>query len=247
MKVNITIPVLDEEAQVASSVRELVQFLAMRCRFESEVVIADNGSTDATWDVAGALAKEHPSVRRVRLSEKGRGRAVKKVWAESDCEVLTYMDVDLATELSAFPPLVESIISGGFDLAVGSRLLKPRLTTRGLKREFISRSYNRLIKLLFDPGFSDAQCGFKAISRRAARALIPLVESDGWFMDTELLLLAERLGYRIFDCPVRWVDDPGSRVALWATALSDVKGLLRLRRKFAQERLVRQTQELHQR
>lgn len=186
------------------------------------------------------------SACRKAFRGKGRGRAVKKVWSESDCDILTYMDVDLATELSALPPLVEAILSGGFDLAVGSRLLKPRLTTRGLRRELISRFYNRLIRLFFNPSFSDAQCGFKAVSREAARTLLPLVEDDGWFMDTELLLLADRFGYRIFDCPVRWVEGRDSRVAVWETALLDLKGLLRLRRKFARNRLVHRPQQPQQ-
>ena len=246
MKVNVTIPCLNEEAQLASSVHTLLDFLGARCRFRHEIVIADNGSTDKTWEIAGTLCAQHVDVRRTHVDQKGRGRAVKKVWFESDCDVLTYMDVDLATDLSAFPPMVEAIVSGGFDLAVGSRVLKSGLTTRGLKREFISRAYNWLIRLLFRPSFSDAQCGFKAIGRDAARAVLPMVEDDGWFMDTELLLLADRLGYRIFDCPVRWVDDPDSRVALWKTALLDLKGLLRLRRKFAQRRPVHQFQQLHQ-
>ena len=246
MKVNITIPVLDEERELSSSVRRLLEFAAGHCRFESEVVIAENGSTDRTWEIAGALCLAYPGVRRVRLGEKGRGRAVKKAWSESDCDVLSYMDVDLATELWAFPPLVEAIISGGYDLAVGSRLLKPRLTTRGIKREFTSRLYNRLIRLFFSPSFSDAQCGFKAVSRKAARGLLPLVEDGGWFMDTELLLLADRLGYRVFDCPVRWVNDLDSRVAVCQTALLDLKGLFRLRRKFGRNRVVKETQELRQ-
>src|SRR5216117_1992350 len=102
-----------------------------------------------------------------------------------------------------------------------------------MKREFISRSYNALVKGVFGTKFSDAQCGFKAITRRAAAQLLPLVEDNDWFMDTELLVIAEKLGYRIFDLPVRWVEDPDSRVKIWRTALDDVKGLLRLRKNFA--------------
>ncbi len=247
MKVNITLPVLNEEAQLESSVHCLLGFLAGHCQLDSEIVVADNGSTDRTWEIAGLLCLENPAVHRVRLDQRGRGRAIKRVWCESDCGVLTYMDVDLSADLSAFPVLIEAIRSGGYNLAVGSRLLQPQLTTRSFKREFISRSYNYLIKLLFRPGFSDAQCGFKAIGREAARALLPLVRDDGWFMDTELLLTAERLGYRIFDCPVRWVDDSDSRVVLWATAWSDLKGLVRLRRTLARHAPLHRARQLAQR
>jgi len=169
----------------------------------------------------------------MHLEEKGRGQAVKKTWTESAAHVLSYMDVDLSTHLSAFPPLIEALMSGAFDVATGSRLLKPSLTTRGLKREAVSRCYNLLIKALFHTKFSDAQCGFKAITRKAAQELLPLVEDNGWFMDTELLILAEKLGYRIFDLPVRWVEDSDSRVKIWRTALGDLQGMARVHRNFA--------------
>jgi hypothetical protein len=99
----------------------------------------------------------------------------------------------------------------------------------------ISRSYNRLIKFLFRASFSDAQCGFKALSRRAAESLLPLVKDECWFFDTELLLRAERNRLRIHDLPVRWVDDPDSRVNVVKTSVDDIKGLLRLRRDFNKE------------
>ncbi|HEY6180969.1 MAG TPA: hypothetical protein VIW67_01925, partial [Terriglobales bacterium] len=93
--------------------------------------------------------------------------------------------------------------------------------------------YNLLVKLIFQTKFSDAQCGFKAMTRNAATKLLPLVESDGWFADTELLVLAERMGYRIFDLPVRWVDDPDSSVRIWRTILEDLRGVWRLRKRLA--------------
>jgi len=231
--VNITIPVFNEETRLQRSIPKLHSFLSEHCRFEFEIVIADNASTDRTLEIACSFSEAHPTVRAVHLDQKGRGRALKNVWCETQAEVLSYMDVDLSTDLYAFPPLIEGLVSGGFDVAIGSRLLKPSLTTRGFKREIISRGYNRLIKLLFHTQFSDAQCGFKAITRPAASGLLPLVEDNEWFMDTELLVLAERLGYRIFDLPVRWVDDSDSRVKIWRTASGDLRGLARVKRNFA--------------
>jgi glycosyltransferase involved in cell wall biosynthesis len=231
--VNVTIPVFNEETRLAASIPRLRRFLTECCRFQFEIVIADNASTDGTREIARCLSRAHEGVRVVHLDEKGRGRAVKKVWNESAGDILSYMDVDLSTDLNAFPPLIESLISGGFDMATGSRLLKPSLTTRGFKREMISRCYNILVKALFHTQFSDAQCGFKAVTRKAAEELLPLVEDTGWFMDTELLVLAEKLGWRIFDLPVRWTDDSDSRVKIWSTAIADIEGLIRLRRNFA--------------
>ncbi|MBI1178880.1 glycosyltransferase [bacterium] len=237
MLINVTIPVFNEEARLVRSLPRLHCFLTEHCRFKFEIVIADNASTDGTPRIASELCEKYTQVSVVRLELKGRGRAVKRVWTESAADILSYMDVDLATDLSAFPPLVESLAGGGFDLAIGSRLLKPSLTKRRLKRELISRGYVRLIRLMFRTHFSDAQCGFKAITRKAAVELLPFVEDDAWFMDTELLILAEKLGYRIFDFPVRWVDDPDSRVQIWNTALGDIKGLIRLRMSLARGKL----------
>lgn len=231
--VNVTLPVFNEESRLQRSIPKLHAFLSEHCRFRFEIVIADNASTDRTLEIARSFSETHSGLRVVHLDQKGRGRALKRVWSESQADVLSYMDVDLSTDLAAFPPLIESLISGEFDVAVGSRLLKTSLTTRGFKREFISRGYNRLIKLFFHTRFSDAQCGFKAITREAASGLLTLVEDNEWFMDTELLILAERLGYRIFDLPVRWVDDPDSRVKIWKSALEDLRGLTRLKRNFA--------------
>lgn len=233
MLVNVTIPVFNEEVRLAASMPKLHWFLCEHCRFPFEIVIADNASTDRTLEVARSFADTHQTVRVMHLAEKGRGRAVKHSWSASRADILSYMDVDLSTDLAAFPPLIEALHGGSYDLAVGSRRLKSSLTTRGLKREIISRCYMLLVKILFQTKFSDAQCGFKAITRSAATALLPLVEDNGWFMDTELLILAEKLGYRIFDLPVRWVDDPDSRVRIWSTALGDIKGLVRVRRNLA--------------
>lgn len=233
MLVNVTIPVFNEEVRLLQSLPKLHRFLTELRRFNFELVIADNGSTDRTLKIARELCLKHDAVRVLHLAQKGRGRAVKKAWMESKADILSYMDVDLSTDLNAFPPLIESLRGGGFDVGTGSRLLKTSLTSRRLKRELISRCYNRLIKVMFHTRFSDAQCGFKAITRKAAQELLPLVEDNGWFMDTELLILAEKLGYRVFDMPVRWKDDSNSRVRIWSTAVGDIKGLIRLSRAFS--------------
>jgi glycosyltransferase involved in cell wall biosynthesis len=234
MLVNVTIPVFNEEAQLAQSIDKLEDFLATPRRFDYEIVVVNNGSTDRTLEVARELARAPSRVRLLDLPQKGRGGALKRAWWESCADVLSYMDVDLSTDLAAFPKLIAGVASGSFDLGIGSRLLPESQTTRCLKREFISRGYNWLVKLLMRSRLSDAQCGFKAVSRKAAQELLPLVEDSGWFFDTELL--AERLGYRICELPVRWIEDPDSRVKLLRTALADLRGLLRLRRRLAKGR-----------
>jgi glycosyltransferase involved in cell wall biosynthesis len=209
----------------------LLQFLTDSSPYPFRIVVADNGSTDRTPEIAESLAREHwPRVAWSRLEIRGRGRALRKAWLESDADILTYMDVDLSTDLEAFPPMVQAIGEEGFDLAVGSRLMKgSNVSKRKLKREITSRSYNVIIKAAFFTRFSDAQCGFKAISSSAAQALVPKILDQGWFFDSELLILAEKGGYRIKDIPVRWVDDPDTRVRVVKTAIDDLKGLYRLR------------------
>src|SRR5436309_3611733 len=166
--VDVVVPVYNEEADLDPSVRRLHAYLCERFPFTWRITIADNASRDATPLVAAALAAELPGVRVVRLEEKGRGRALRTVWSASDAEVLAYMDVDLSTDLDALLPLVAPLISGHSDLAIGSRLARSARVVRGPKRELISRSYNRLLRLALRVRFSDAQCGFKAV--RADRA-----------------------------------------------------------------------------
>ncbi|HEY6951604.1 MAG TPA: dolichyl-phosphate beta-glucosyltransferase, partial [Bacteroidota bacterium] len=232
MLVNVTIPVYNEEKILPSSIATLHAFLSDHCRFEWEIVIANNASIDHTLEVATRLSGELTNTRVVHLDQKGRGRALKKSWTDSRADILSYMDVDLSSNLFAFPPLIEALVSGGFDIGIGSRLLKASTTKRSLKREVVSRVYNLMVKGFFFTKFSDAQCGFKAITRKALTDLLPKIEDNGWFFDTELLVLGEKLGYRIFDLPVSWVEDMDSRVKIVRTAVDDIKGLIRVRQNF---------------
>jgi putative flippase GtrA len=233
---DVVIPVHNEEAQLAASVRRVLAALE-ELPWTFRVTIADNASTDGTSVIARRLSHEHPEVRVEHLAEKGRGRALKQVWGQSDSDVLVYMDVDLSTDLDALLPLVAPLISGHSDLAIGSRLASSSRVERGLKREFISRTYNLILRRALRVGFSDAQCGFKAIRRDAARELLPLVHDQQWFFDTELLTVAERAGLRIHEVPVDWVDDPDSRVDIVQTALDDLRGVVRLGTSLARGRL----------
>ena len=230
LRVDTVIPVYNEEKALPGSIQQLDAFLSAECRHDWRIIIADNASVDGTPEVGRALALQYPRVRYERLERKGRGLALRTAWLASDADILSYMDVDLSTNLSAYLPLIERIASGGFQVAIGSRLRRGARVRRQWKREIISRGYNLLIKLLFPTRrFSDAQCGFKAISRVAARKLIPIVENNHWFFDSELLLRAEQHGYGIFEVPVDWVEDLDTRVKIASTAWEDVKGLLRVR------------------
>src|SRR6201986_1126260 len=228
LQLDIVVPVRNEERDLAPSVRRLVAYLRAGFPFTARVTIADNGSTDGTWAIADRLAREFDEVRAVHLEQPGRGRALRAIWSQSQAEFLAYMDVDLSTDLNALLPLVAPLLSGHSDLAIGTRLARGSRVVRGPKRELISRSYNLLLHTFMGVRFSDAQCGFKAIRREPARALLPLTQDTGWFFDTELLVLAERAGLRIHEVPVDWIDDTDSRVDIVATALADLRGIARL-------------------
>ena len=197
--------------------------------YSRRIVIADNASTDTTLAAAQALAERFDDVAPLHVPQKGRGRALRKAWLESDADAMCYMDVDLSTDLEALLPLARAVLDEGCDVASGSRMTRGSQITRSFRREITSRGFIFLIKLLFLSKLSDTQCGFKAISRSAAQELLPRIENQEWFFDTELLLLAEKGGYCVREVPVRWVEDPDSRVDVAKTVAEDLRGLLRMR------------------
>lgn len=228
--VEVVLPAYNEEQDLPGSVETLVAFLRTQPQYAWRVLVADNASTDGTLAAAEALAGAHPEVESFHLPEKGRGRALRAAWLRSEADAVCYMDVDLSTDLGALPPLIDAVLDGGCDVAIGSRLTRgSRVYKRTLKREITSRCYNLLIKAMFWTRFSDAQCGFKALNRTTAQRLLPTVQDNAFFFDTELLLIAEKRGLRIFEVPVTWTDDPGTTVRVVNTALEDIRGLLRLR------------------
>jgi glycosyltransferase involved in cell wall biosynthesis len=235
--VDIVIPVLNEAHVLRKSVETVLSFSRARLPYRWQLVIVDNGSTDGTQAVAAALTAQYSEVKFIHMTQRGRGRALRNAWLQSKADIVCYMDVDLSTGLDHLPQLVGAIAHEGYDLATGSRLMRQSRTTRSLKREVVSRIYNLLVKAILFTKFSDAQCGFKAMSRRAVEAIVPKVEDQSWFFDTEMLVLAEKSGYRIKDIPVVWVEDDDSRVKIVQTGWEDVKGLVRVRRYLWKQRL----------
>ena len=226
--VDITIPVLNEERTIESSLTTLASHLSADCAYDWCITVVDNGSTDRTWFLANSFAATNPRIRTIRLDRRGRGGALKAAWSTSTAEVVAYMDVDLSTGLESLQPLLEPIVRGDTDISIGSRLAAGSRIERSLQREIISRIYNVIARSFLRYNVRDAQCGFKAIRSSLARDLIPRIEDEGWFFDTELLVLAWRSGLRINEVPVRWVEDDDSRVRIVRTALDDLRGIWRL-------------------
>ena len=224
----IVIPVHNEEQDLEHSVRELHGYLSEAIPFSWRIMIADNASTDATPEIARGLALGLDRVGMVRIERKGRGAALRAAWSQSEARVVAYMDVDLSTDLKALLPLVAPLLCGHSEVAIGTRLAPCSQVARGHRREFISRSYNRLLRALLRAKFTDAQCGFKAVRADVLGELLDATEDQGWFFDTELLVAAQRRGMRIHEVAVDWIDDPDSRVDIVATALGDLRGVGRL-------------------
>ena len=229
--VDVVVPVYNEEQALPRTIPKLHGFLSEPAfAYSWRIVIADNASADGTPEASQRLADEYgDQVEYVRIEAKGRGRALKRTWLASPMEIVSYMDVDLSTDLEAFPTLIGAIAEGGYDVAIGSRLARGSRVKRSLGRRVLTGGYNLMIKAMFSTRFSDAQCGFKALSRRAAQHVVPLIEDNNWFFDTELLILAEKLGYRVKDVPVVWDEDRDTRVNVPTTIAEDLRGLLRLR------------------
>jgi glycosyltransferase involved in cell wall biosynthesis len=230
--VEIVIPVYNEQEVLEKSVTTLRNYLQDHFPYRWRITVADNASLDRTWEIAQRLQETYPDVKALHLDKKGRGRALRYAWTNTDADVVSYMDVDLSTNLKSFLPLVAPIITGHSDLAIGSRLARGAVVTRQWKREIISRFYNMMIKLSFFNAFSDAQCGFKAVRADVAHRLLPLIENNEWFFDTEMLLLAEHNNLRIYEVPVEWIEDLDTRVKIVKTAMEDIRGLWRVRKTF---------------
>ena len=231
---DIVIPIYNEEVQLADSVSNLCSFLDRHARdltpFSWNIVIADNASTDASWQIAKALCDWCPNqVRALHLARKGRGFALKKAWLSSRAAVVAYMDVDLSTDIGSTGSLILPLLQGGADIAFGSRLMPQSQVTRSPKREFISRTYNLMLRSYLAVFFHDAQCGFKALTAQAAHVLLPQVKDDEWFFDTELLVRAQQAGMTMLELPVRWVEDASSTVDIPDTVKKDLEGMHRVR------------------
>jgi len=225
---NVTLPVFNEASCLRESVSRVVRMLDT-IEESFEVVIVDNGSTDETPQLAKRLAEEDPRIRMIRLEKAGRGAAIKRSWLLTRAQIVSYMDIDLSTDLACFPALIAPLRRQEAPLVVGSRLHKDADVSRCWHRDSISRIYVKLVQHVLGDRLSDFQCGFKAADRRTIGAILPLVQNDSWFFDTELVFVAKRLGFRVSEVPVRWNEDRDSRVRILPTILEDLLGICRLR------------------
>ncbi len=239
MTFDVTIPVLNEEATLEQNVKVLHHFLKEHFPDDGQwqIVIADNGSTDRTLEIARGLSAGIPEITYVKVPEKGVGLALKTSWGQSKADIVGYMDLDLATGLSHFLEVYDAIAHQGYDIAYGSRLHpRAKVINRPLKREIASRIFNLLLKLYLGVRFSDGMCGFKFLRREVYPRLYEAgAQNDGWFFSTELLTTAEWLNLKICELPVTWTDDvSSSRVQIIPLAKKYIRSMYELKKRKSQ-------------
>jgi uncharacterized protein (TIRG00374 family) len=214
VEVSVVLPAYNEEETLAETVEVTLSTLASFLPDGSyEVVVAEDGCDDRTPEIADELAAEHDAVRHIHAEERlGRGGALGYAFRKAEGETLAYFDTDLATDMAHLEELIESVRSDEYDFATGSRWLPDSEADRPAKRGVPSLGYNRLVRLFLRSKLQDHQCGFKAFDREALLDVLEGVEDDHWFWDTEVLVRAQRAGYRVREFPVDWTPKGDSKV-----------------------------------
>jgi glycosyltransferase involved in cell wall biosynthesis len=235
MLIEFCLPVYNEEKILEKNVLTLLNYcLAQPYDFDWRIVVVINGSSDNSLAISGRLKKEHTErINFINIPEPGRGQALKKYWLQSQADILTYMDIDLAVSLDSILSLVQPIIDNQADLMIGSRLMPDSKISRSFIRELSSQSYNFLSRVILGHNFSDMQCGFKAIKSDAFKKIAPLINDAKWFFDTELIIFTKKLGFRVKEIPVDWsenrYDTRKSKVHMFRDSFKFFCDLIRLR------------------
>jgi glycosyltransferase involved in cell wall biosynthesis len=237
LSLDLVVPVLNEENTLVVQIEKIVagaaQIFPDPAQVKWQVVIADNGSTDRTAELSRELTRKYGCVRCVSVGRKGVGLALKTAWGQSNADIVGYADLDLATDLEHLKEAVDALTKQGADIVYATRLHR-RSVVRGRKliRAITSRAFNWVLHVYLRVGFSDGMCGFKFLWRKHLEKLMANgAVSDGWFFATEVLVVGEWLGLSLFELPVKWTDDPDSRVKIVPLALAYLKAMRVLKRK----------------
>ena len=236
--IEITIPVLNEEKTLKNQILKIIEFLDKDCGHYGQIglVISDNGSNDKTSHIAREFQENDPRIRYLRLEEKGVGRALKASWLSSKAGIIGYMDLDLSTDIEHLHQVFDALLSDKYDMVAGTRLAKESVVTgRSIIRNFTSRIFNEIISLSFRGNFTDGMCGFKFLKRDILEVLIENgADNNGWFFSTELLVVADYKKFRILDLPIRWTDDPNSKVKIIKLSIEYLKAIFNLKKRLKQ-------------
>jgi len=208
MKIVITLPTLNEEKIIGQKLDRLFDFCRKELKnYQYLVIVADNGSTDQTVKIIEEKKKKYPNLEYFHLGAAGKGGAIKKAWQNYPGDVNIFMDADLSTELKFIPELIKGIDQEKYHLVIGSRNQKQSITERSIVRSFISWIFNFILKIFFGLEITDAACGFKAVSPKVIKEVIPETKNNDWFFDIELLIVAHHFNFPIKEIPVVWTQE----------------------------------------
>jgi len=201
---SVVIPAYNEAPRLERNIESLIDFLNKEFTSPYEVIIAEDGSVNGTYEVAKRLSEKIPSVKVIHSDKRlGKGRALNKALRQAYGEVVVIMDADLATDLERLPKLV--LLAKEVDgVALGSRLIQGAMVERPPTRAVASIIYNVLVNLFFRTGIKDHQCGFKAFTLSVLNNILPSMYDSWWTWDTEFIVRARRARYPIVEVPVRW-------------------------------------------
>lgn len=231
LKIEITIPVYNEELSLKDKVMELYHYLSFFIDYELIIVIADNGSTDNTAAIGKQLSADFPSIKYLAVGQKGVGLALKQSWSRSDADIIACMDLDLSTDINHIPEAISYLVNHSYDVVYASRLApNSRVIGRSLKREISSRSFNFVIRNYLGVKVSDAMCGFIFLKRSYFDVLLKGAKNNKWFFQAEILIVSEWLKLKMKELPVVWKDDPNSKVKIIPLAIEYLKAMYSLRK-----------------
>jgi glycosyltransferase involved in cell wall biosynthesis len=236
MKILIVIPVLNEEKILKENVLKIFNFCQKNLTINWQIVIVDNRSTDQTVVIAKDLGRRYQQIEYLYVDKVGKGVAIRTGWQKYSADIYCFMDADLATDLSALVTLISSF-KEGYDMVIGSRFLAQSQVSRSLIRKMFSFGYHLVARILLNLKIKDLPCGFKAINSRIKENVLPKVKDEAWFFDSELVIVAEKQGYRIKEIPIIWQEPRKgrgeSRVKTLSLSLAYFKQLLALKKRLA--------------
>lgn len=229
--IDLVIPVYNEEKDIENSVRKLLNWIKKQNIHTYKIVIVNNNSTDNTLKIVKKLELEFSyAVKIINIPQKGRGIALRSAWMISNADICAFMDADLSTDLRFIPEIIEPIVKNEVDICCGSRWHNDSDVKRDFIRGILSWFYNFILRTSLGVKISDAQCGFKSINTSIAKKILPFVEDNNWFFDSELLSIAQKNNIRIKEIPIIWIDNVQTTVTVSKTIMEFLKGIKRMKK-----------------
>lgn len=242
MKVDICLPIKNEENIISQNVETIISFLKSRnLNFDWRIVGIINGSNDNSFEIFRGIKNKYPNlVECYEVIEPGKGRAIKYAWNKSDADILMFMDIDLAVPLRFISNLLTPIINNEADLVIGSRFLSSSVIDRSYRRRLISRGYIFISHCFLNHSQTDMQCGFKAIKNETFKKIENNLINDNWFFDTELVIYAQLCGARIKEIPVNWQErkelGKKSNIKIISDSFNFIANTFRLRNNLSRDK-----------